>query len=77
MITCMTEYELELWCGLKTGLVEVYNQSILCVATLEGHKKEVLGIHAAKELVISISKDLKVITWSRRSKVCRLFAGTL
>ena len=54
---------------MKSGLVEVYDQNILLQTTLEGHKREVLGLDVSKDLLISISKDMQVITWSTRTKV--------
>ena len=69
MIMCLAQYELEIFCGLKSGLVEVYDQNILLQNTLEGHKREVLGIDVSKDLLVSISKDMQVFTWSTRTKV--------
>ena len=68
-ITCLAQHELEIYCGLKSGLVEVYDQNILLQTMLEGHKKEVFGIDVSKDLVVSISKDMTVFTWSTRTKV--------
>ena len=69
MITCLAQYELEIFCGLKSGLLEVYDQNILLQNTLEGHKREVVGIDVSKDLLVSISKDMQVFTWSTRTKV--------
>ena len=62
-------HQLELFCGLKSGVVEVYDQNILLQHTLEGHKREVVDLAVSQELLVTISKDMQVITWSTKTKV--------
>ena len=62
-------HQLELFCGLKSGVVEVYDQNILLQHTLEGHKREVVDLAVSPELLVTISKDMQVITWSTKTKV--------
>ena len=85
MITCLVQNNLEIFCGLKSGKILVYNQNLwqtsslgrtcfiiifpLIVTRLDKHKKEVVAMAIADDLLVSISKDGDLITWSIKTKV--------
>ena len=50
-------------------MVEVYDQNILLQHTLDGHKREVVDMAVSPELLVTISKDMQVFTWSTKTKV--------
>merc|ERR1719376_1325939 len=51
-------------------MVEVYDQNILLQHTMDGHKREVVDMAVSPELLVTISKDMQVFTWSTKTKVC-------
>ena len=71
-VTCLAHHDLNIFCGLKSGLVLVYDQNILPQCELEAHQREVLAMTVSAELLITVGRDLQMITWSVRHKVSQL-----
>ena len=70
-VTCLAQHELSIFCGMKSGLVLVYDQNVLLQSELEGHEREVLGMAVSAELLVTVARDLQMISWSVRHKVRR------
>ena len=87
VITCLVQNNLEIFCGLKSGKILVYNQNLWQTSSLgrsptwfiitvpiffsriEKHKKEIVAMATVDDLLVSISKDADLITWSMKNKV--------
>ena len=70
-ITCMavSTQDLTIFCGLKSGDVMVQDQNILARAVLRGHSREVTSLAVSDDMLVSLARDHKVITWSVKHRV--------
>ena len=63
---------MQIFCGLKNGKIVVYDQNLWEISVLDKHRKEVTGIKNSGDLLVSVSKDMDLITWSIKNKVGNL-----
>ena len=68
-ITCLQHFQMQIFCGLKNGKIMVYDQNLWLKSVLEKHRKEVTGMINSGDLLVSVSKDMDLITWSVKNKV--------
>jgi len=68
IVTCMVQQHLEIFCGLKSGKINVYDHNLRLVSVLDLHRKEIAGMCVSNEILVSISKDSELITWSLKTK---------
>merc|ERR1719336_1976451 len=70
VISSLVTTQLQIFCGMKNGRIAVYDQNLWPAAVLDKHKKEVVAMAVSEDLLVSVSKDQDLVTWSTRSKVC-------
>ena len=63
---------MQIFCGLKNGKIVVYDQNLWEISVMDKHRKEVTGIKNSGDLLVSVSKDMDLITWSIKNKVGNL-----
>jgi len=67
-ILSVAQADLQIFIGLKSGLIEAYDQSLLLQEKMEKHTREVISLAISSDILVSIGKDLAVCTWNVKTK---------
>ena len=71
MIHCLAlnQNQLTIVCGMKTGVIEVFDINLYLINSFDGHNKEVTAIDINDDVIVSGGRDRLVKTWSVKTKV--------
>ncbi|XP_023331292.1 beta-TrCP [Eurytemora carolleeae] len=76
-ISSLAQFNLEIFCGLKSGKVQIYDSNLILETTLEFHSREVLGISSNGDVLVSVGRDSQLCVWSFKRKNQRHLSITL